>query len=360
MVRSSPPIILIRCDGSRAIGFGHVVRCIALADELRAVHDCRVVFLMRHGPEGVEMARAAGYSVLTPADEIEVQQAGWPESLIHRAQPDMVVFDIRDDFPRRAMDSLREQGTCVAVIDDISERCCSADLAFFPPVPQVERLDWSGFSGQRFVGWEWVLVRRDIQTLRNLPKPRGERVRVLVTMGGSDPYGFTCKALRACQRVRQDIALVVALGPGFADRQELEELVKRSHVPIDILSNVRDLPALMQESDFIVGAFGNTAYEAAALGRFGVYLCGTPDHAESASPYARAGFGVSLGLGSEVSEEQLARAIEQYASSSSMGGSDPRRGHRAAFDGLGATRIAEKLVQTIRERRGIQQAVAAP
>ena len=353
------PIILIRCDGSYDVGFGHVIRCLALADELCSVHECRVKFLMRYGPEGIDMARTHGYSVLTPSHEIQAQDITWPLSLIRRAPVDMVVFDIRVDFPRHAMDSLRESGTVVAVIDDISPRCLSADLGFFPPVPQLDRIDWRGSPGQRFVGWEWVLLRRDIQELRNLPRPQQERVQVLVTMGGSDPHGFTLKAIRACQRVRKNIEVRVVLGPGFSAHQELQKLVNGLKDQMKIYSNIKNLPELIHQSDLVVGAFGNTAYEAAALKRFGMYLCGTPDHVESASRYMQAGFGVSLGLGSEVTDEELALAIEKYSNSSLEISIDQPGTNDNSIDGLGVTRIAEKLVRGIKERNGIQQAVAA-
>lgn len=358
MHQDIPPLVCIRCDGSHDIGFGHVVRCLALADELRIVHECRVTFLMHTGLEGIVMVRDRGYSVLTPSQETHAQESIWPLSLMGEASADAVVFDIRDDFPRQAMDSLREGGTVVVVIDDISDRCLSADLAFFPPVPQVDRMDWSECSGKRFVGWEWVLLRREIRECHKLVTPLGERPQVLVTMGGSDPHGFTLKAVRACHRVKNEIEVTVVLGPGFSGHQGLEELVNGWNENIQIFSNPQNLLELIQRSHLVVGAFGNTAYEAAALKRFGLYLCGTADHVESASRYMQSGFGVSLGLGEEVSDEELALAIDKYSHSLFETESNYSGENEHSIDGLGVTRIAGKLIQEIHERNGIQPAVA--
>jgi len=332
---------------------------VALADELCATHDCRVTFLMRHGPEGIEYVRAQGYTVLTPKNATQRGEPSWPKSQAEDMSPDLMVFDCRDDFPRSALDFLREKGTLVAVIDDISERCLSSDLVFFPPVPQLDRINWSEFSGQRFVGWEWILLRRGLQEVKTLPKAQHDCPRVLITMGGSDPHGFTFKALRACQKIRQEIELVVVRGPGFSGQQALDEFVQELSAHIRIYSNVKNLPELIQWADLVLGAFGNTAYEAAALGRLGIYLCGTSDHVESASKYMQAGLGVSLGLGLEVPDEQLAREIEKCLSPSFCIETDQPGTPENSIDGLGASRIAEKLVQAIKERNGIQQAVAA-
>ncbi len=351
--------ILIRCDGSHTIGFGHVVRCVALADELCAQHDCRVTFLMRHGPEGIEYVRAQGHAVLTPKNARQRRERTWPQSLAESLGADLMVWDCRDDFPRSAIGGLRERGMLVAVIDDISDRCLSSDLVFFPPVPQLNRINWSEFSGQRFVGWEWVLLRGDLQEMKKNPPSHHTCPRVLVTMGGSDPHGFTLKALRACSLVTQNIEVIVVLGPGFSGHQKLERIVDPAIGNVQIFSNIKNLPQLIHESDLVVGAFGNTAYEAAALERFGIYLCATADHAESASEYMQAGFGVSLGLGAEITDAQLAAAIDTYVSTSFRSHLHPSDAIEHSLDGLGVVRIAEKLIQTIKERHGIQQAVAA-
>ncbi len=43
---------LMHCDGIPLIGFGHVVRCLTLADELRDSHGCEVMFAMLQGLRG--------------------------------------------------------------------------------------------------------------------------------------------------------------------------------------------------------------------------------------------------------------------------------------------------------------------
>ncbi|MEZ4483750.1 MAG: hypothetical protein R2864_03865 [Syntrophotaleaceae bacterium] len=68
----------------------------------------------------------------------------------------------------------------VVVLDDSSDRrLAAADLAFYPPVPQVAELDWSDFDGDCYAGWEWIPLRSGFD--RKLPQPANQ-MPPLVTM----------------------------------------------------------------------------------------------------------------------------------------------------------------------------------
>ena len=184
--------VVVRCDASSAIGFGHLVRSVALAREL-ADRDEDVTFAMTGEPEAVALVKREGFTVIRsgnrPADVWEGLET------IPRKGMNALVLDVRDDSPRSRVDAWRARGVLVATIDDPTERRLSADLAFYPPIPQVEDFDWRGFSGTRLVGGEWVVLRRafgvaPVRAVR--PRPA-----VLVTMGGSDPTGMTLTAVDA-------------------------------------------------------------------------------------------------------------------------------------------------------------------
>lgn len=344
--------VLFRCDGDAQLGLGHIYRCLALADEFREAHSCRIAFAMRRGPLGFEMLREKGYPALTPHDdEQSFDYTRWLAEAISNIGAQVLVLDVRDNLPRATVEALRDQGVLIATLDDPSERRLAADLAFYPPVPQVQKLDWTGFTGQLHVGWEWVVLRREFA--HALSKDQGLRAknqkpRILVTMGGSDPAGLTLKAVEALDLLDEDFKTVVVLGPGFSHHEALRDLLTRRHHHFDVRQNVTDMPSLMAQADLVVASFGVTAYELAAMGLPAIYLCLTKDHAESASAFVEAGIAVSLGVRSNVTLDTLVQSVLSLLENDEL--RIQMSGQASALvDGRGATRIADRIVAEVRQ-----------
>ena len=312
---------LIRCDAVPAVGFGHVVRCLALADELRDSHGCKVEFAIVQGPKGFEQVKAQGYTVHTPVNADDGLDEGcWLQDLVANHQYQVLVLDVRTELAAAAVQSIRDTGVLIVTIDDPSERRLAADLAFYPPVPQVESLDWTGFSGKRFVGWDWVLLRPQFANAarksrwsmsESPPQPQAEAppLTLLVTMGGSDPAGLTLMALEALEQIDADLRVLVVIGRGFMYETALHERLGNTKRDYEIRRDVTDMASLMAGADLAVASFGVTAYELAAMGVPAIYLCLTDDHVESCRAFVTAEMAISLGEYPTVQPMDIAKAV---------------------------------------------------
>lgn len=344
--------VLIRCDGWPQIGFGHVVRCLALADELHEVQRCDVTFAMIGETAGSRMVRAKGYRILAASqDDLSRDYAGWLKRAMEEVKARALVLDIRDNLPIQALKDLKEKGAVIVTIDDPSDRRLFCDLAFYPQVPQIWSMNWSGFFGRLYVGWQWVIMRRGFSY--SVPEKiagkspstacnGSDGPMILVTMGGSDPAGLTIKAVVALGMLDGNFQTSVLLGPGFLHEKELSDLTSKSRRKFHLLSNVKDIPELMSQADFAVGSFGVTAYELAARGVPGIFMCLTDDHVKSAMAFVEAGMGVCVGRHDLVSPEMLSQAVGRLI------GDDSRleamsEACRKNVDGRGAGRVAMEI-----------------
>ena len=348
--------VLVRCDAAPEIGFGHVVRCLALADELRNQHGCEVSFAMLQGPQGVEQVQEMGFTVHEPQEaSLRLLDEGrWLQCLVSDTATQVLVLDIRTNLAIEAIQQIRAQGVLIVTIDDPSNRRLVADMAFYPPVPQVERLSWRGFTGKCFVGWDWVLLRPQFAEAARqhiprapdpLPEPRcvDRPLTLLVTMGGSDPMGLTLMALEAIERINRNFRVLVAIGGGFMHEPELNAWLATSKRSCEIRRDVSDMASLMAEADLAIASFGTTAYELATMGVPAVYLCLTDDHKESASAFVKLGISQCLGKHDEADSYSLADTILSVIE-------DNRRLKEVAaqasttVDGCGAIRISKKIL----------------
>jgi spore coat polysaccharide biosynthesis predicted glycosyltransferase SpsG len=338
------PSVLIRCDGSSEIGLGHVMRCLALADELRNRHDCSVTFAMRRDTLGVRFCEERGYRVVRGLTPNLPDQGVWIRDLCQVIQAEIVVLDVRDELPREVVQRLRDEGKLIVTIDDPTDRRLDADLAFYPPVPQVSRMDWTGFTGQRYVGWDWVLLRDGFRaSLPFLPKSRPV---ILVTMGASDPAGMTLKALEALALVESDFQIILVLGPACRQIADLTKWVKHSSLDVDIQVGPQNMCDLMSQADLALASFGVTAYELAAMGVPAVYLCLTADHVESAQALSQEGAAICLGLSANIEIEDISHEIIQLLGNLSRRESMTQNGKKL-IDGFGAKRIANMVVSLV-------------
>ena len=325
------------------MGLGHLVRCLALADELHEGRGVAVSFAMRSSSLASQMVKRRPYPILQAPDGAVFDQEAWLHDCVLKSEAQILVVDVRDDLPQAALNALAEKGTVIAVLDDLSDRRWAAALAFYPRVPQVERVDWSGFRGKLFIGWEWVVLRP--QFAQSAPLRKSSKCSLLIAMGGSDPAGLTLKAVLALDRLDEDFESVIIVGAGFCHRQALGDLLGQTRRRFTVREDVSEMSAAMAQADLAVCSFGMTSYELAVMGVPAVCVCLSEDHVESASALVAAGMGISVGVNDQDTETRLAAAVKGLLADKNARAQMSARA-RELVDGRGARRIAEMLVST--------------
>lgn len=345
--------ILFRCDGSVDIGMGHVVRCLALADELRDRYSCNISFAMRKSDLGINKVRQNYLVFVSEEINSDFFYEKWLTDCIEKTKSEILIFDVRDRLEKETVKRIKEKtGIKIVTIDDPEDKRLESDLAFYPPVPQVKRMNWAGFKGKLYSGWEWVILRREFSEWKKNQNKELSAIqsisipKILVTAGGSDPMGLTLEMVRALNMLKMDFQALIVLGPGFTYHHELNKLLAEAPYSYKIFVNVTDMIPIMSQSSLAVATFGMTAYELATMGIPAIYLCLTEDHVESLSIFVKSGMGVSLGVYTEVTPKMIAKKIQNFLNNKdpiSIGNNNIGK----SIDGMGVVRIC----QVIKEMR---------
>jgi len=216
MMANSNRGIFFRVDGGRSVGMGHVVRCLWLASALRDTYGNPVSFCMAQDDIGISMVQSRGWPVLRFAAE----ELGGVEG-------DALIVDLPGGVSAEAVRALRQRNPrrLVVLMDGTCTGRMEADLVVSP----IERLpdpsSWQGFRGQRYEGSAYAILDPAFARVPRRVSSGVREPRVLVSMGGSDPYGLTLQALRALDTMPDSLEepfhVTIAIGPAFLHEGEL-------------------------------------------------------------------------------------------------------------------------------------------
>lgn len=330
---------IFRADASSELGSGHVMRCLTLAGSLRTMGwDC--AFAVR--PGSVEAAPAlgsAGYETHVLDGTVEQEAAALP-----RHWPDGSDWLVVDHYgrDRRFESACRPWTQHILALDDLADRPHDCDLLLDQTLNRgAEAYEGLVPPGCRLaLGTRYALLRPEFARLRPAALERrggdGRELRLLVSLGGTDPDNVTSLVLAAIEESELTLALDVVVGGGCPWLEAIAERVAsmaraRLHV------SPANLGALMAVADLAVGAAGTSAWERCCLGLPTLMLVLADNQRENARQLAAAG-AVRCVTGSERDlAAAVARALRELVGDRALLDSMAARA-ASLCDGLGSLR----------------------
>lgn len=345
-----PVHIALRCDARPETGTGHVVRALALGDELasRGVHV--TVFGEVTGvPWLTDQIERRGLSVVAAPDDPEAL-AG----LARDAAVDAVVLDGYHLDPACGR-ALHDAGiTVLSVLDDTFGGGQEADLYLdqnfgATPAPGVD-------PDRQLLGLDYSLFRDEVLRHRpttSRPAPSATP-RVLAVFGGSDPYAaapVVVPLLLASGRPAHVVA--VAARPEIATA--LEALPTAPGQQVEVVAPTPDLAALAATCDVAVTAAGSSVWEFLCLGLPSMLVCVVDNQAPGYDAVTQRGLAEPFGHLSRLRGDEAVRSAAVAVAEALL--SDPERQESLAtagmslVDGRGRARVADALLGAVAARR---------
>jgi UDP-2,4-diacetamido-2,4,6-trideoxy-beta-L-altropyranose hydrolase len=338
--------VAIRADSSSAIGGGHAMRCLALAEELRVL-GAEVAFTARAGAGALNaLVRARDFRVheLTSDTSNATRDAVETAAALDGAVDWLAVdhYELDHAWER----ALRPKAAKILAIDDLGrEHDCDLLLDQNTPDAGAARYTNKVPAGcQLLLGPRYALLQREfLRERRRLRDRDGAVERVLVCFGASDASNQTAKAVRALAQPRfGELEVEVVAGRSNRHAGELEALC--AALPKGVFRlHADDMAQLIAAADIGVGAAGSMTWERACLGLPTVSIVCAENQKAPADTGARSGATIDLGWKDDVTEDAIARALDALRG-------DPEKLRRMSHAGMalvdaeGARRVAETML----------------
>jgi UDP-2,4-diacetamido-2,4,6-trideoxy-beta-L-altropyranose hydrolase len=327
--------VAFRADGGPQIGYGHLIRSAALAEQLLTAGH--TVALSTTTPTtAAEVFPAA-------VDVFELPTRGDPDPFVTQidtVSPDIVFTDsysVDTDYQR----AIRERVPLAVLQDDARHAVC-ADLFvngnLYAPDLQYEFLSE---PPETCLGTEYALLRREIREQAAIEPPwREQPEHAIIMMGGSDIGGLTPTVVRAFDGF--DLRVDAIVGPGCSDtqQQEVQTAATRSDADVRVRRDPDDLVDRLAEADFAVSTASSATYELLALGTPIVSIPVVDNQEPIAAALEYRDAAAILPRGSE--QTAFHDSITTYMEDAELRRTRRERG-REMVDGRGTERIAEAL-----------------
>ena len=299
-------MLQIVADGGPRTGFGHVGRCLAIAERLGDT----AVFK-------IEDESAARFVVTSGARVLVAP--GAPVVLVDRRAPTSV----------EEVHELRELGQRVVLLDDMGSGRSDADLVIDPPTAAA----WPATGAHRLSGFDHVLLRREVRDAKQTSdspdwSPPGG---VLLAMGGSDPAGAT--PVLAAALAAAGIEATAVLGPGYIGRRPA---VGR------VLEHPDGFVAALANASVFVASYGHALLEAAYLGVPSIAVVLRREQREHAAAFCAHGTAIPIDMTSRLRPDVLAELVGDLLASRDRRSRLAQRG-RELLDGYGSERAAAAI-----------------
>lgn len=330
--------LIIRTDGSREIGVGHIYRCLALAEALRA-RGLEIIFGVTVTPLPLmALIQQHGHVVHT------LNEAAHIEQLIALARQHRTHAICVDTYAatENFYNELAARGMCVFCIHDFADFPIAAELVINHNIYAPELLYEVSPHTRLLLGPRYALLRPEFRAARLHAASRARPTNLLVLLGGSDPHNLTLKITRGLlENLPQEIFIHAVVGPATSGLLELQQLAQ-THARLRVYNQPPNLPELMSGASLAISGAGVTVYELACLGVPALLLIIAENQRRNAESFARHGLAQTLGWHEHIAPENVATAAQRLLNDAQKL-SEMKTAGRNLVDGLGAQRVAEEI-----------------
>ncbi|MFM7006882.1 MAG: UDP-2,4-diacetamido-2,4,6-trideoxy-beta-L-altropyranose hydrolase [Flavobacteriales bacterium] len=229
--------LLVRADGNSQIGYGHLMRCMALANE--SVFN-EVWWFSKDDCAGV-LAKDLRKEIHFTQIENETVFFG------QLRNADFVLLD-GYHFDLDYQKQLKQKGAQIILIDDLANEPICADIVINPSPGISAKHYQNDIAGIYLLGIEYALLRAPFLALAQQKQLQKEPGTVLICMGGADPANFTQQVLASCLSAAFS-RIHVVIGAAYTHPNPKDQFTD-PRIELHSHLSAKEMAALMSKCEF--------------------------------------------------------------------------------------------------------------
>lgn len=295
-------------EANKNIGYGHLYRSIALAQELIA-NNFEVDFFC----DGIKPNKIIS-DFLTGTKNCEICTLN---DIIHNYE--LIIIDVYKSSWKNFqwLTQIKHLKTACIIDYAFREFAIPADFIFqigFQEYGFKETIkqNENGKISKIYSGNDFFIFREEFKKVRTFEVKENAQ-RILVSMGGSDPYKLTEFVSESLIRINTPLKVTLILGVGINKKRltVINSIFSNSVHDIQILQSVTNIANTMVNNDIAIINGGNTRFELALLGIPFISISFDDKQNNIADILQHQGIGKNLGIYENLNEEIVAKETEQ-------------------------------------------------
>ncbi|MDC0096448.1 hypothetical protein OAI58_09200 [Amylibacter sp.] len=329
-------------DFGGKVGFGHLSRCIALAEKLFS-HNIEVWIISCNNSINIRsmISQKIRHRIFAKSADLN--------RIIHEISPDIFIVDLLEKYSSATEKIMIKQFVLSSKVTICFDNYFSEEIPFdFFIGPKF----FSDTETQnRFEGLQYILFRDTFLAQRKISRFINQNSSVLISLGNVDPFNISHNLVTLLIELFDSSELHVIIGSGFSEwnKKCLLELEKKFD-KVNTVSNETDLSGYFGSCDISFVSGGQSKFEASLLGSYPIIIANSDEEIAAGSIYHDQELGTFLGDARDFNSIAVSQKISFVLDNPEMV-MQRRRTSFQKLDGCGSERIVQKLLKLCEKRR---------
>jgi UDP-2,4-diacetamido-2,4,6-trideoxy-beta-L-altropyranose hydrolase len=329
-------------DADMSIGTGHLMRCLALAQEIKQKRHEASFITYCDNEKLCQKIRTEGFRIHVLRKLGNLKEA---MEILNTEKPDWVILDgyhFGTDYQKWVKDS----GYRLLVVDDYAHIGHYYSDIILNQNYAAEKLSYrTEKCTELLLGTQYVLLRKEFFSGAGWKREFPEIGRnIAITMGGGDAENNTLAIVKALNHIKQPLHIKIVMGASNPHYDSIRNEAGKGAHTAEILTSVNNMASIISWADLGISAGGITTWELAFLGLPSLLCIVAENQEKTVKALAEDGFFLSPGWFRGTTVHEIKEMIEKLILDKNLRKILSEKS-QTLVDGKGAERVFNALMK---------------